>query len=64
MCQDFGDAKKGLRFCSLEIVGKEVWTVQEESEAQCLSQKTCKISTTHVNFIYNYIIQFYFTFAK
>lgn len=41
----FGDAKEGLRFCSLEVVGVEAWSdpVQKEFEAQYSSQKTCEI---------------------
>ena len=46
----FGDAKEGLRFCSLEVVGEGAWIdkVSEEFEAQYLSQTTCKIPTTCV----------------
>jgi hypothetical protein len=41
----FGDAKEGLRFCSVEVVGGEAWSdsVQKEFEARYSSQKTCEI---------------------
>ena len=50
VCRGCGNAKEGLRFCSLEVVDEEAWIdpVQEESKAQYSSQKTCKIWTTSV----------------
>jgi hypothetical protein len=28
VCRDCGNAKEGLRFCSLEVVGQEAWIDQ------------------------------------
>ena len=52
-CRGFGAAKEGLKFYGMKVVGEEAWIDQvwEEFEAQYLSQRSCKISTTCVIFV-------------